>query len=292
MHQHAGGGDADLAGIAVFVGRQQLAGHVHIGVAEDDGRGMAAEFHRDPLHVQPGHGGELLADGGGAGERDFFDGRVRDQVGADLSRDTVDEVDDAGWDAGIGEAAHQFGAAGRGFFRAFQDDRAAGGEGGGDFAHGLVDREVPRGEGGDDADRFFDDQLIHALGAGRDDTAIGAAGFLGEPVDHIGAGHGFTHRLEARLALFDGHQGGDAGGAFAQQVGGLAHDFAALVAVHLAPHREAFFGGFQGAVEIGALGMGNLAGRLAGGGVDHHQHLAGFRRDPVAVDEQVDVVIV
>ena len=45
------------------------------------------------------------------------------------------------------------------------DDGATGAEGRDDLADRLVVREIPRREGGDDADRFFQHELPHALRA-------------------------------------------------------------------------------------------------------------------------------
>ena len=111
-----------------FAGRQQPAGRVDIGVVEHDRRRVAAELHRDPLHVRAGDRGELLADRGRAGERHLADDRMRDQVLGNLRRHAVDQVDHARRHAGIGEAADQFGGRGRRFLRRLDDDRAAGGE--------------------------------------------------------------------------------------------------------------------------------------------------------------------
>ena len=58
----------------------------------------------------------------------------------------------------------------------------------------------------DRSDRFSDHELIHALGAGWDDLAVGAASFLREPVDHIGARQHFALGFGQRLALLHGHQ--------------------------------------------------------------------------------------
>jgi hypothetical protein len=40
---------------------------------------MAAELHGGALHVLAGERGQVLADGGGAGERDLLDQRMRDR---------------------------------------------------------------------------------------------------------------------------------------------------------------------------------------------------------------------
>ena len=114
----------------------------------------------------------------------IFDGiRCSDTFG----RHAEHQIEHARRQPGIGEAFHQLDAAARRFFRGLDDDRAAGGERAGDLAHRRERREIPRREGGDHADRLLQHELAHALLAARDDAAIGAAAFLGVPVDDVGA---------------------------------------------------------------------------------------------------------
>ena len=54
---------------------------------------------------------------------------------------------------------------------------------------------------------------------------------------------------------------------------------------------EALFGGLQRAIEVGALGMGDFAGGLAGGGVEHDQLAAGGGVGPGAIDVELNVRI-
>lgn len=64
---------------------------------------MPTEFHYGALHVLTGKCREMLANRGGAGERDFADGRMRDQVFRDFRWYAVDRVDDACRNASFGE---------------------------------------------------------------------------------------------------------------------------------------------------------------------------------------------
>ena len=153
----------------------------------------------------------------------------------------------------------------------------------GDLAHGLRDGEVPGREAGHGADRLHDHHVAHAVGAGRDDAAVGALTLAGEPVDDVGGADELELRLGQDLALLLGQHLGDLLGARAQQVGRLAQDLAALVGGHLAPGLEALVDGGQCLVEVALGGEPQLADRLAVGGVDHVLGLAG-RLDPVAVD--------
>jgi ParB family chromosome partitioning protein len=211
------------------------------------------------------------------------------QVRRDRRRIAVDEVDRAGRHAGVGERADQLGRRARRLLGRLDDDRAAGGERRRELAHDLVDREVPRRERGDRADRLLDDELIDPFAARRDDAAVGAARFLGEPVDRVGAVEDLALRLGEGLALLLRHDLGDRLQPLAQQVGGLAHHLRALVRRHLAPGPEAFRRRLERAVEVGAVGERERADRLAGGGVDDRMRTAGSGRRPGAVDVELDV---
>ena len=109
LHQHTRRRHADLAGIAILRRCQQAACGIHIGIVEHDRRCVAAEFHRHALHVRARDGRKLLAHGGGTGERDLADDRMRNEVLGDLGRHAVDQIDHTGRHAGIGKAADQFG---------------------------------------------------------------------------------------------------------------------------------------------------------------------------------------
>ena len=126
LHQKTRGRYADLAGIAELARHHGLGGECHVGVVKNHHRGVAAELHGHALHVQSGHGGELLAHGRGAGERDLANSRVRDQVRRDMRRVAVDQVDHACGHARINKGTNQLGRRSRGFFGRLDDDGATG----------------------------------------------------------------------------------------------------------------------------------------------------------------------
>ena len=128
LHDKAGRRDADLSGVAEFRSGDLFRRHVDVGIVEDDDRRVAAEFHGDALHMLAGEARKQLADRRRAGEGHLADDRVGNEIFADLRGDAEDEADDARGNAGIDEAADQFGRRGRCFFRRLDDDRAAGGE--------------------------------------------------------------------------------------------------------------------------------------------------------------------
>ena len=262
---------------------------VDVGIAEHDRRRVAAELHRDPLHVLPGERRELLADRRRAGEGDLADDRVRDQVRRNLRRDAEHQVQHARRQPGIDVALHQRRDARRCLLRAFQDHRAAGRERCRNLAHGLVDREVPRRERGDRPDRLLHDHLGHALGACRHDAAVGAARFLGEPVHDVGGQRRLELRFGEGLALLGGHQRRDLIDAAPHDLGGTPQQLAALERRNLAPGLEALVGRVQRFFELGRSGVGEAADRLAGGRADDRAAAARGALGPFAVDEQVDV---
>src|SRR5258708_6500140 len=62
-------------------------------------------------------------------------------------------------------------------------------------------REIPRRECRHDADRLLHDELPRSLGAPRHDAAVGAAAFLGIPLDDVGRGDHLDARFGVDLAL-------------------------------------------------------------------------------------------
>lgn len=95
-----------------------MGGEGEIGVGQDNGAGLAAEFHEHGFEVLAGDGGDHAADRGAAGVVDFLDGRVLDQRGGD-GRRILGAVGE-NVEAAIGEA---------GFFEDRADGpEAAGGE--------------------------------------------------------------------------------------------------------------------------------------------------------------------
>src|ERR1700722_7514109 len=99
-----------------------------------------------------GEGGELLADGGGAGERHLLYDRMRNEIFGDFRWNAVDQIDDARGYSDIGEEADQFGGRRGSFLLILDDDRASRGQSDRKFAHLLVDRKIPGREGGHRAD--------------------------------------------------------------------------------------------------------------------------------------------
>src|SRR5690606_13931506 len=106
--------------------------------------------------------------------------RMRDQILRDLGGDAIDEIDHASRNACIREASDELSWRCGRLFRGLDDDRASSRKRAGNLANRLVDREIPRREPSHRTNGLFQDELIDALGARRNDTAIGTLAFLGE----------------------------------------------------------------------------------------------------------------
>ena len=203
--------------------------------------------------------GQMLADRDRAGEGNFAHRVLGEQMLGDFRRHAEHQIEHARRQAGVGEAAHHLDAGARRLLRRLEDERAAGRERAADLAGRRQHREIPRREGGDDADRLLHHELADALAAARHDAAIGAAALLGVPVDDVGGDDHLAARLGIGLALLQHHDLRDRVVALAHQVGGLVHDLAAVVGRGGAPDREALLGGLQRLVEIGLAGMRQVA---------------------------------
>lgn len=194
-------------------------------------------------------------------------------------------------DPGVGEGFDQLSRRGRRFFRAFDDDGTPRRQRGGQLAHDLVDREVPRRESGHRADRQLEGLLLYVAGAGRNDLPVGAGSFAGEPVDDVGGVENFDFGLRHRFALFLRHDGGDGIGAFAQQRRRFAHQVGALVRGGVAPDGKSALGGGQRQIEILCGGVRHLTDYFVGGGVGDRQGFPGQRVAPLSIDIQLSIRI-
>src|SRR5262249_3260355 len=80
LHQKTSRRDAYLAGVAEFVGAPNLRRCIDVRLPEHARLLGADECHGDALHMGAGERRKLLADCGGARERNLADDGVRDEV--------------------------------------------------------------------------------------------------------------------------------------------------------------------------------------------------------------------
>src|SRR5450830_1652189 len=214
---------------------------------------------------------------------------MRDQVVRNFRRIAEHQAYRTGRHASVDKALEQRGWRGWGFFRRLAQERAASRQRGGQLAHHLVDREVPRRERRHRTHRLFQHRLLRRWVTRRHDPAIHAHAFSREPVDDVGASHGFSAGLGQRLALFLGQQTGDFVSTVAQQGGGAAQRGGALKRRHLAPGVKTFLRCCQCAVEVGDAGVRHGADFLAGGWVQDRNGLAASGVAPFVGDQEADV---
>ncbi|CAE6854478.1 hypothetical protein R69927_02248 [Paraburkholderia domus] len=216
---------------------------------------------------------------------------MRNQVAGNLRRIAEHEADRPSRHAGFDERLQQRRRRRRGFLRRLDEERAAARERRAQLAHDLIDREIPRREGGHRADRFLEHGLLNRQIARRHDPAVDAAAFVGEPLDDVRRGQHFDACLGERLALFLHHQAGDVRSALAHQGCGLAHGRRAFVGRNLAPGFEAALRGRQRPVQIGNASMGHLADGFTGGRIDDVEGFAARSVAPFAVNQEARICI-
>ena len=158
---------------------------VQVGVGEDDVRALAAQLEGGALERV---GGRLLDDLGRidvAGEGDLVDVGMRDQGGAGRLAEAVDDVDDAGGEAGLdGQLADPQGGQRR-LLGGLHHDGVAAGQGRAPLPGEHQQREVPGDDLADDADRLAQ-RVRQEAAAHRDGLAldlVGPAGVVAQRVD-------------------------------------------------------------------------------------------------------------
>ena len=158
---------------------------VQVGVGEDDVRALAAQLERDALQ-RVGRG--LLDDLGRVdvpGEGDLVDVGMRDQGRAGGLAEAVDDVDDAGREAGFEGQLGDAQGGQRRLLGRLHHDRVAAGQGRAPLPGQHQQREVPGDDLADDADRL-PQRVREEAAADRDGPAldlVGPAGVVAQRVD-------------------------------------------------------------------------------------------------------------
>ena len=166
----------------------------------------------------------------------------------------------------------------RGGLGGLENDGVSGGQRGCDFPREHQQREIPRDDLADHAER-----LERAAG-GDELEFVRPAGV----VEEMRGGHRQVEvaRLLDRLAAVEGFRHGELAGAVLEQAGDAEEILASLLARQHRPGGEGLGGGGVGGIDIGGVGEGDLAelGPVArGDGVEVFLRL---RRGELAVDEQ------
>ncbi|MNN02293.1 hypothetical protein D3C81_1149490 [compost metagenome] len=190
---------------------------------------------------------------------------------------------DTGLDGQLGDAD----AGQRRLLGRLEDHRVASGQRRAELPAGHQQREVPRYDGGDHADRLAGDQADLVVRGGGD-FVVDLVDRLAAPANGVGgAGDIDVQRIADRLAHVQGFQQGQLFGVFQQQFGEADHDLLALDRRQARPRTglEGGAGDLHGTLGIGAVAAGDLGQEAAIHRADAIEGLAGSGVDILTIDE-------
>ncbi len=237
-HDEARGRRAALAG-----GEEGAVGgafhrRLQIGVVEDDQRVLAAHLQLEAAEVLGGGFRHALAGRHRAGEGDGVDVRAVEDRLADHRAGAHDEVEDALGQAGAVEDVGERPAAARHQVGRLEHYRVAVDDCRRDLPGGNGDREVPRRDQADDAERLA---LHHHLDAGPDagdELAVQPQRLAGEEGKDLAGADYLAGRFHQRLALLAGQQSSKLLLAADDLVGGFFENIVALLDAGARPRRK------------------------------------------------------
>src|ERR1700720_317014 len=223
----AGGAYLTLAVKDAVVGA--LHRSVEIGVGEDDVRRLAAQLEGDALDGVGGAAHDVAPDLGRAGERDLGHLRVLHQGVADRRAAARDDVQDARRQAGLGPPLGGLECRQRRVGGRLVHHRVAAGQRRRDLPQRLDEREVPRGDRGDQPDRLAQGVGEHERTGHRQRVAGDLVGPAGEVAQRVARGRQVdVARIEDRLTLFERLGQGELVDARLEGVGDLVEQPAAV----------------------------------------------------------------
>ena len=289
LHEQAGAGRADLAGVEEHRGQRIVERDLEIGVGEDDVGVLAAQLEGDLLHGGGGRRHDAPAGLHAAGERDHVHPGVLGEQRARLRPGTEDQVADAGRQPGLLEQAHQVDARVRCQLARLEHEGVTGRQARRDLPAGLQQRVVPGRDQAADAERLVDDPADHVGVAGVDDpTGVlgGGPAVVTEHRDHVGD---VVPALDQALARVRGLGLRDRVGVPLEQVGGAEQEVASLTGGRRGPGSlvEGAVGGVDGERRVLGPGLVDLTGDAAVGRADDRAAASGERTHPRSVDVEV-----
>jgi hypothetical protein len=234
----------------------------------------------------------MLADRGRSGEAQLADDRRGEQVARNLIGHAEHRLRDFLGQAGIVQALQHADRRGRRLFGRFHDDRAACRYRRAELAAGVAEREIPRAEGRDRADRLIGHGRAEARRA-HQRAAVDAMRFARIEIEQADIHHQLDLRLGEGLALFHRRDAREIVGTLHYQPRRAREHRRALLRGGIAPDPEAFLRRLQRAIEIGGIGQRQFAQCLAGRGIDHIEGAAvAGCGDTLAVDDHAEFGII
>ena len=250
-------------------------GLVDVGVGVDDVRALAAELERDLLEVAGRGLDDQLADLGRAGEGDLVDVVVRGQRRARVAV-AGDDVEHAVGQAGLLEQLAEAQRRERRLLGRLEDDRAAAGQRGPELPGRHQQREVPRDDLPDDADRLLEreGQVARPGWAQRERDRVALD--LRRPARHVVEQVGGERdvgdaRDRHRLAVVERLEQRQLVAVLEDQVAEAVHDLAALGRRHAPPRAVLVEGracGAHRAVDVLGAALGHVREHFLGRRVD------------------------
>ena len=198
LDQDARARAAVLAGVVEHGVRRRRGGPLQIGVGEDHVRGLAAELERDALDRRRRALHHLPADLRRAREADLGHVRVLDEPRADDRALADEHVDDAFGDTRLQHELREPERRQRRQLRRLQHDRVAARERRAELPRGDVEREVPRHDQADHAERLAEGHVDAARD--RDRLAVVLVDCAGVEVEDLRDHPHLAARARDRLA--------------------------------------------------------------------------------------------
>jgi hypothetical protein len=260
---------------------------VEIGVVEHDVGALAAELELELLEVA-GRGLDDPATGGGrAGERQLGDAVVLGEPLAGGGAVTGDDVDHAGREADLADQLGDGERAERRELGGLEHDGVAGGERGAELPAGEHQREVPRHDLTDHADRLALDEVEEA-GVDRDHRALDLVGHAAEVAEaERGARDVEVGAVADRVAGVAGLELGEPGGVGLDRAGEREQQATALAGRGPAPRRERAPCSVDRAIDVLGAGLGDVGQLRLVERVEYLDRAAGEAVDELAADEQL-----
>ena len=223
-----------------------------------------------------------------AGQRHDGHVGVADDPVADVAPEAVDDVDDAVRHAGLGQQLDEALAERGRVVRGLEDDGVAADERRHDLPGGDRDREVPRRDHADDADRHADAhvELVGELGGRR--LAVEAPALAGHVVAHVDRFLDVSPGLGEHLAHLARHQLGELLLVLGDERREAEDDLAALRRGHEPPAPVRLLGRLDRAVDVLRAGARERPDRLARRRAQALERLAAGGVDPLAADEVLE----
>ena len=296
LDQQVGGladGDGDRDGHAAFAGGAEggggevVGGVVEVGVGQDDRVVLRPAQGLDALAVRGGGLVDVLGDRGGADEGDAVHVRVG-QEAVDGFLVAVQDLEDAVGQAGLLPQLGQQHRGGGVALGGLEDEGVAGGDRHRRHPQRHHDREVERGDAGDDAERLAEGEDVDPGGDLVRVVALEQLRDAAGELDDLQAAADLALGVGEDLAVLGGDQFGELVHVGRDEFAELEQHGGALGQGDVAPGIGGGAGGGDGGVQVCPVGQPQLRGDGAGGGVVDGLGAGALAGGFGAVDEVAD----